>query len=284
MLRGSSGQRLAVQFSGDLDGRPALFFHGTPGSRLFIPPEEVSQQAYAWVVTVDRPGYGLSDAASPDGTIAAVAQDILSVVTEEVGGPLAVVGYSGGAPYALACGALAPDVVTGVAVVSGDAPPRLPPEPSELSASEIELVQRIRRDPSSGADPLLPHAQAFANDPLVYMTKPVVGADAAIRARPEVRALLERTAREAGRQGAAGLVMDWLLELLPWGFELGEIERPVAIWYGTDDPGPAPHAALRLLSEIPHSLAYPVEGGGHELILTHWREILRSLQIGGQAV
>ena len=205
MLRGSSGQRLAVQFSGDLDGRPALFFHGTPGSRLFIPPEEVSQQAHAWVVTVDRPGYGLSDAVPPDGTIAAVAQDILSVVTEEVGAPLAVVGFSGGAPYALACGALAPDVVTGVAVVSGDAPPRLPPEPSELSASEIELVQRIRRDPSSGANPLRRHAQAFANDPLVYMTKPVVGADAAIRARPEVRALLERTAREptAGRERPA---------------------------------------------------------------------------------
>src|SRR5690349_24553 len=72
LLRCPSGRRLAVQFSGDLDGSPVLFFHGTPGSRLFVPPEEVSRQEHAWVVTVDRPGYGLSDAAPAEQTIAAV--------------------------------------------------------------------------------------------------------------------------------------------------------------------------------------------------------------------
>lgn len=284
MLRCPSGRRLAAQFSGDLDGNPVLFFHGTPGSRLFVPPEEISRQEHARIVTVDRPGYGLSDAAPAEvTTVAAVAKDILSVVAEEVGVPIAVVGFSGGASYALACGAMGPGDVTRVAVVSGDAPPQLPPEPSELSESEVEFVQRVRRDPSSGAELLMPHARAFAIDPLVYLTKPVDGADAAVRARPDVRELLERNAREAGRQGSSGLVMDWLLEILPWGFEPREIERPVAVWYGTADPGPAPRAASRLLGEIPHSSAYPVEGGGHELVLTHWREILRSLRTGGQA-
>lgn len=281
LLRCPSGRGLAVQFSGDLDGSPVLFFHGTPGSRLFVPPEEVSRQEHARVITVDRPGYGLSDAAPSELTIAAIAKDILSVVVEEVGVPIAVVGFSGGVPYTLACGATGLGDVTSVAVVSGDAPPLLPPEPSELSESEVEFVQRVRRDPSSGAELLMSHAQAFAIDPLVYLTKPVDGADAAVRARPDVRELLERNAREANRQGSAGLVMDWLLEILPWGFEPCEIDRPVAVWYGTDDPGPAPRAASRLLSEIPRSYAHPVEGGGHELVLTHWRDILRSIRTGG---
>lgn len=202
MFRCPSGRLLAAQFSGDLDGSPLLFFHGTPGSRLFVPPEAVSRQEHARVVTVDRPGYGLSDAAPAELTIAAVAADILSAVTAEVGAPIAVVGFSGGAPYALACGAMGLGAVARVAVVSGDAPPRLPPEPSEpseLSESEVEFVQRIRRDPSSGAELLMPHAQAFALDPLVYLAKPVGGADAAVRAQPDVRELLERNAREAGQ-------------------------------------------------------------------------------------
>jgi pimeloyl-ACP methyl ester carboxylesterase len=286
MLKCPSGRRLAVQFSGDTDGSPVLFFHGTPGSRLFVPRQKVSWEEHARVVTVDRPGYGLSDTARADLTdltIAAVAQDIFSVVAEVVGVPIEVVGFSGGAPYALACGAMGPGDVTSVAVVSGAAPPRLPPESTELSQSEVEFVQRVRRDPSAGAELLTPHAQAFANDPLVYLTKPTDGADAAVRARPDVRQLLKRNAREAGRQGSAGLVLDWLLEILPWGFELSDIARSVAVWYGTDDPGPAPRAASRLLSEIAHSSAHPVEGGGHELVLTHWREILRSLRPRGEA-
>jgi pimeloyl-ACP methyl ester carboxylesterase len=125
---------------------------------------------------------------------------------------------------------------------------------------------------------LTQHAEPFALDPLVYATRPVDGPDAAVRARPEVRELLEANAREACRQGSAGLVTDWLLEMLPWGFALGEIERPVVVWYGTGDAGPAPRAAARLLDEIPDSHKRRVEGGGHELVLTHWREILRSLR------
>jgi pimeloyl-ACP methyl ester carboxylesterase len=283
MLSCPSGRRIALQLSGDRDGSPVLFFHGTPSSRLYVPPEDVSRQEHAHVVTLDRPGYGLSDAAPSDLSIAAVTEDILSVVANEVGAPISVVGFSGGAPYALACGAIRPDVVTSEADVSGDSPPRLPPGPSELSPTEIEFVRRARLDPQSGTELLARHAQAFALDPLVYLTKPVDGSDAPIRARPAVQEILEASAREAGRQGSTGLVTDWLLEIVPWGFTLSEIEPPVAVWYGTDDPGPAPRAAGRLLSEIRDPSDHRVEGGGHELVWTHWRQILHSLGIGEAA-
>ena len=216
-----------------------------------------------------------------DVTIASLTKDIILAVADEVHLPISVVGSSGGAPYALACGAMEPGVVSSVAIVSGDAPQQLPPEPSELTDREVEFVQRVRRDPSSGTEVLMQHAAAFALDPLVYVNRPIDGPDAAVRARPEVRELLRVSAREAGRQGSAGLVTDWLLEILPWGFALCEIERPVAVWYGTDDPGPAPRAAARLLAEIPDSYDHGVEGGGHELVLTHWRAIVRSLMTAG---
>jgi pimeloyl-ACP methyl ester carboxylesterase len=277
MFSSSSGRKVAFQVSGDPDGSPVLFFHGTPSSRLYVPPEDISRQEQVHVVTLDRPGYGLSDEAPSDLSIAAVTEEILSVVGSEVGAPIFVVGFSGGAPYALACGAIRPNIVTSVAVVSGDAPPRLPPEPSELSPTELQLVRRVRSDPESATELLARHAEAFARDPLVYLTKPVARPDAAIRARPAVREILEASAREAGRQGSTGLVTDWLLEILPSGFTLGEIKRPVAVWYGTDDPGSAPRAAGRLLREIRTASDHRVEGGGHELVWTHWRQILQSL-------
>ena len=54
MLKCPSGQRVAIQFSGDANRSPVLFFHGTPGSRVFVPAEEDSRQEHARVVTVDR--------------------------------------------------------------------------------------------------------------------------------------------------------------------------------------------------------------------------------------
>jgi pimeloyl-ACP methyl ester carboxylesterase len=260
-----------VERSGDPDGSTVLFFHGTPSSRLFVPPADVSRQEHARVVTFDRPGYGLSDPVTSGARIADVAYDLVSALAEQA--PVSIVGFSGGAPYALAAGAVCPDLVAAVAVVSGDAPPDVAALPNE----EREFVELARSDPSAGRELIAQHAQAFADDPLVYLARTVAGPDCAVRSRPEVHGLLERAVREAGRQGSAGLVTDWLLEILPWGFTPAEVECPVAIWFGAGDPGPAPGAATRLARELPSSAVHRAENAGHELVLTHWREILGGL-------
>jgi pimeloyl-ACP methyl ester carboxylesterase len=60
-LRRADGRQIAYTRSGEPDGRPVLFCHGTPGARLFRPPDSrLPAQLGVELVTADRPGYGRS--------------------------------------------------------------------------------------------------------------------------------------------------------------------------------------------------------------------------------
>ena len=61
----ADGRTIGYATWGDPDGAPVFIGHGTPGSRLFLPPglddpEWIRQQRLLFV-GVDRPGYGYSD-------------------------------------------------------------------------------------------------------------------------------------------------------------------------------------------------------------------------------
>jgi pimeloyl-ACP methyl ester carboxylesterase len=102
---------------GDPAGFAVVVHNGTPCSRLM--PEwwdAPARQRGLRIIGVDRPGYG-NAAAEPDRSVGSVV-DATAALMEELGvDRFAVIGVSGGGPYALACGAFLPDRV--VAVVSG---------------------------------------------------------------------------------------------------------------------------------------------------------------------
>jgi pimeloyl-ACP methyl ester carboxylesterase len=90
---------------GDPSGPAVVFLHGRPGSRLFVPQ---ASPAGVRVVTFDRPGYGPSTPLAVP-SLSAVAEIVTRLADALALGKFAVVGFSGGGPYALACGALLPD-------------------------------------------------------------------------------------------------------------------------------------------------------------------------------
>src|SRR5215471_4610530 len=56
------GRTLGYAEYGDPNGKPVFFFHGLPGSRLQRHPDEsIATGLGARLITIDRPGYGLSD-------------------------------------------------------------------------------------------------------------------------------------------------------------------------------------------------------------------------------
>jgi hypothetical protein len=58
----SDGRTLAYLDSGDPEGHPVFYFHGSPGSRLEgLMYDELNQQLGIRMIVLDRPGYGLSD-------------------------------------------------------------------------------------------------------------------------------------------------------------------------------------------------------------------------------
>jgi pimeloyl-ACP methyl ester carboxylesterase len=273
------GRRLGYSEYGKLDGEPGFYFHGHPGSRL--EPEfadEAAGGAGVRIIALDRPGLGLSDF-QPHRTILDWPRDVEEAADLLGLDRFAVLGTSGGGPYALACAHELPERITRVGVVSGvgpyDAPgathgmrwanrvgfqlgARFPPLAQLIMWS---MERQLRRRPERALDAV---AQA--------MPPP----DAEIAARPEVRRILAAVFAEAFRQGSRGAARDIVLLGRPWGFRLDRIEPTVHLWQGEADTLVPPAMGRHLAARIPNCEAtfFPTEG--HLLVFDHVSEIVQT--------
>src|SRR5690625_7374350 len=102
-VRLSDGRQLACREQGDSAGRPVLLFHGSPGSRVQHHPDpELARQAGVRLITADRPGYGLSDAA-PGRSLRDWAGDTAQLADALGLDRCSIIGISGAGVFALAC-------------------------------------------------------------------------------------------------------------------------------------------------------------------------------------
>jgi hypothetical protein len=120
------GRTLGYAQYGLLTGPAVFYLHGLPGSRmegaLFDAPVI---KPLARIIAVDRPGYGLSSP-QPNRTILDHAKDIEYLARHLNLDSYAVMGISGGGPYALACAAMLPaDKLKAVLIICGMGPPEV---------------------------------------------------------------------------------------------------------------------------------------------------------------
>ena len=102
---------------GDPDGFAVVLQNGTPCSRLMPGWWDAPARARGLrLIGIDRPGYGNAPA-EPDRSLRSVVEATAALMDDLGVDRFAVIGMSGGGPYALACGAFLPDRV--VAVISG---------------------------------------------------------------------------------------------------------------------------------------------------------------------
>jgi pimeloyl-ACP methyl ester carboxylesterase len=225
----SDGRRLHVYDTrmDDAAARLAIFWHhGTPN--LGEPPEPLlpaaAQRGIRWV-SYDRPGYGGS-APHPDRDLASAAADV-SAIADAVGiGQFAVMGHSGGAAHALACGALLPERVIGAVSVSGLAP--FDAEGLDWfagmwagGAAELRAATRGR----AALEDLLSSSEF---DPEMFTPADHAALAGAWR-------WLGVIAGRAIAGGLGGMVDDDLAYVAPWGFHCGEMRVPVLILQGGQD-------------------------------------------------
>ncbi len=109
-------------------GRPVVWFHGLPGSRLDLStgagPALISELGLR-VLAPDRPGFGRSDA-HRGRSYGSFTQDVRELVDACQLDRFVALAYSGGAAYALACAATIGDRVESVGIVSGAGPRSTP--------------------------------------------------------------------------------------------------------------------------------------------------------------
>jgi pimeloyl-ACP methyl ester carboxylesterase len=173
---------------------------------------------------------------------------------------------SGGGPYVLALGALVPERVRRVAIVSGagmlDRPRAMEESPGELATELGEEAQALREDPEGS------FAEFSAELPEV---------DRQMLERPDVRALFIEMFQEGVRQDATGWIDDNLRFAQPWPFRLDEIRVEVRFRHGEDNILAPPHHAKKLVERIPGNRLRLYPGEGHLSIDRHIKEIAETL-------
>lgn len=113
----ADGRTLEHLEAGTPDGIPVIFFHGTPstGGQGAVLAEAARAHGVR-LIAPSRPGYGASTM-SPPG-LARTAKDTLQLADQLGIGRFALLGSSGGGPFALAMAAAAPDRVSAIAVLA----------------------------------------------------------------------------------------------------------------------------------------------------------------------
>lgn len=269
----SDGRRVQIAEWGPSDGRPLLFLHGTPGSRLLCPDLAATEAAGMRHLSIDRPGYGRSDPFPGLLTNTTVTVDIVQVLDQLNLERVAVVGWSGGGRYALALGALAPDRVTAIAVVCGAAEPATElDDPPEV----IALARQVAGDPVGHRGAVRDRCRWLADDPqlLLRLTE---------RFAPEVlaasgmRKAFVGWMDEAAVRSIDGYVDDWISDAVGWGFSLDQVVVPVHSWYGELDRIVGRHHAQLHAELIPGCELHGCPQCGHFVPIAHWPEILDQL-------
>lgn len=277
------GRKLGFAEYGDAQGRKTLlYFHGYPSSRVEAKVLHKLAAAHSIrILALDRPGYGLSTAQRPRRELLDWPRDVQAFVDSQGLDRFAVLGTSGGGPFAVACAhALPTKMLTGVGLFAG-APPWAAGRhymtrprrilstlanwcPGLLSAltsltlrftnwllstnfattridAWLELVNKQARDKE---------AKRLQDDP---DAKPSTVVSADDRPVDEQRAaLLNLLIGEPFRQGPDGAVQEArILTDEDWGFRLEDVtyrDAPIKIWHGTKDVN-APIEAIRYLAE-----------------------------------
>jgi len=120
---GGGRRRLGFAEFGRPTGRAIVWLHGTPGARRQIPAEAraLADERGLRIVGIDRPGIG-SSSSHLYGSIADFTSDLARVADSLGLDRFAIIGLSGGGPYALAGGHGLADRVPVIGVLGGVAP------------------------------------------------------------------------------------------------------------------------------------------------------------------
>jgi pimeloyl-ACP methyl ester carboxylesterase len=274
-LRLPDGRHLGWCERGDPRGHPVFAFHGLPGSRHQAHPDDgIAVRSGARLIHVDRPGFGLSDA-FPARTLRDWAADVRALADHLSIARFALVGVSGGGPFACACACELGERVTRAALISSVGPPgTMAAAPSWLARSAFALA---RERPRLLA-PLLSVAGGLATRaPGMYVSRLIArlpACDRAILCTPAMRAVLARDMQESLRHGPAGLLRDLQLEASPWELRFTRVTCPVSLWHGDRDTVVPPSAVDALAALLPHALVRRLPEAGHFFVFEAWEEIL----------
>ena len=273
----ADGRRLSYTEWGHPAGKAVLEFRGLPSSRSGDAIDlDVLARARVRRITVDRPGLGLSDR-QPGRSMLDWPTDVRGLADALGLETFAVLGTSGGGPYAAACGYALPQRVSRVVLVSGLGPLDRPGALDGMNRGEAATMILSRRVPTLAhwlvsaaltAERIRPRHGVPGSGPRATAGRPACGGPAA-RPRESGRLLhagvSPRRAQPSARLGNYRLAV---------GFRPEDIDVPVHLYHGELDDRVPFHHARDLARRVPHCSLTEYPDEGHMLIFSHADEIL----------
>jgi pimeloyl-ACP methyl ester carboxylesterase len=271
LIKTDDGRTLAVEDAGDPEGYPVMVHVGTPNSRHLYGRTVADATARGVrLISYDRPGYGESTP-HPGRTMADCASDARAICAALGIGRLAMWGYSGGGPPVLACAALLPDLVAAAASLASSAP---------YDAEGLDWFAGMGPDArdwvalmfadwtAARAVTVQERAEMLAKSPaeLAAGMRQPRSADTALSL--DEAFLLEEAAcmLQGYASGIDGCLDDNLAQVLPWGFELAQVEVPVLLMHGRQDESVPVRHGEWLAAHIPGVEARLLDDDDHTTV------------------
>lgn len=301
LLRLPSGRRFCVAEFGDPAGIPVLAFHGAPACRLMFDVTDGAARSLGLrIVAFDRPGYGHSPL-DYGASLASRTEAFVELVNELGLDRFAVLGVSGGGPYAVSMAARLPHRVMALALISplgpladiqhrgnGHATAAGHDGAARPSARDVHLSFGHR---AFFLD--LPHhswllrvnaeiaMRSFRAAPRFFahtFAHLLPESDRRIVALPDVERSIVDMTLEATRTGIGGGIADLEIYAAPWGVEFDAIAAPTQIWQGLDDLIVPVAGALELGNLIDGSRVHRIEKAGHFWVYSEVPSVLGALK------
>ncbi|UCB42416.1 MAG: alpha/beta hydrolase [Dehalococcoidales bacterium] len=261
------------------DGKPVFYFHGFPGSRLdwlLADADNSAAELNARIIAVDRPGYGLSDFKRgrkildwPDDVIELA--DVLNIDY------FAVMGFSGGGPYAASCAYKIPGRLMATAIACGMGPaeaPGIKEGTCWIFPGKPSLIRKLI---------LILSSMGLRKNPdqfLARSKKALPEKEGLLLDQPEVAKAYIDMLREAFQSGIRGANQEASLYTRPWEFRLQDITTEIHLWHGELDLSVPISVGRYVADAIPNCHAIFLEDEAHiSLPYNHIKEILSVLLI-----
>ncbi|MDQ8192311.1 alpha/beta fold hydrolase [Roseibacillus persicicus] len=266
-----SGRRLCYGDYGDPEGRPLMYFHGWPSSRLQgFQLQALCLEKGVRLIAPDRPGVGQSDL-QPGRTLLDWPPVVEELADHLGWDQFPVMGVSGGGPYAVAMAAALPERVTQGAVVCGAPPLAQFPNRSEMMWPYRALL-RIRPH----APFLIPGILKMSNwisqyppdePPMSWVMKWTADADREALNGNENFESVTRSFREGIAPGTAGVQIDGDVYTSDWEIDFSKITVPIEFWHGEEDKNIPFSMVKEYASWIPNATTRFFPGEGHYSII-----------------
>ncbi|SPO06435.1 related to hydrolases or acyltransferases (alpha/beta hydrolase superfamily) [Cephalotrichum gorgonifer] len=298
------GRVLGFREVGVPEGRPILYFHGYPSSRVEVDPaHNLAKKHNIRLISLERPGFGISTP-QPCRTLLDWPADVRDFARGIGLERFGIMGLSGGGPFAVACAyALPKEMLTSVGLFASGPPwaagahhmsltrrvtswmasywPRGLGAVLRLCVSALRAFERW----SVGArwidatldklDEKAAKDRKTGNDGATTPPAPKTQEEKAARRK----GIMDLLVNEPFRQGTGASVLEAkLLSSQDWGFRFEDVKYgPVRIWHGAKD-GNAPIAAIRYLADrLPDSVLCEFEGDTHYTMFAHLDQALREM-------